>query len=474
MIVVICTISFSYKIVGKSKIIPKTKKDLKTYDSYTITRFLSLTDKYYKEKYGHGIKPYKGINLLLRDQTLSPYGLPSSNIGDLVERKFERLEKFVLVTPLDRQLSIGEAEKIYFFSRFGLEAKDVSFIFYMFSKGILEYIEYIKENWQKLAYEIELGIVDESKIYDKNLLNKLKKQVKPNKQRADEIRRQCRLGFDETILKRIWPSLAVISSVSTSSTFEGYTNKIKDYAKDVVIDYSVYGASEGLVAATYKANDPKQIMLLDSCYYEFALEDDEDLDNILSIDELEVGKKYEIIITNKSGFYRYRIKDVIEVIGKYEDCPLINFAYRKGQLLNVNGEKTSLEQMSEAIKRLADLTNTNITNWCVDVEKENDYYRYNVLIENSDGKDLSIYSSHLDKILCEVNTLYKAYKDLIGLPKIFNLKFGAFEKWKQYKISNGAPESQVKPVKNLDTEEKSKFFYDKTETKQVNKRKEKN
>ena len=97
-----------------------------------------------------------------------------------------------------------------------------------------------------------------------------------------------------------------------------------------------------------------------------------------------------------------------------------------------------------------------------------------MLIENSDGKDLSIYSSHLDKILCEVNTLYKAYKDLIGLPKIFNLKFGAFEKWKQYKISNGAPESQVKPVKNLDTKEKSKFFYDKTETKQVNKRKEKN
>ena len=438
---------------------------MKTYDSYSATRFLSLANQYYKEKYGKGIKPYKGINLLLKDQTLSPFGLPSSNIGDLVERKFERLEKLAIVTPLDRQLAIGEAEKIYWFSRFGLEEKNVSFIFYMFSKGILEYVEYIKENFEKLADEIELGIVDETKIYDKEVLDKIKKQIKPNKQRADEIRKQCRLGFDETILKRIWPSLSVISCICTSPSFEGFTNKLKKYAKDVVIDYSVYGASEGLIAAAYEPNNKMQMLLPESCYLEFIEDDDEDLNNTLSIDELEIGKKYEIIITNKSGFYRYRIKDVIEVLGKYDGCPLVNFVYRKGQLLNINGEKTNLEQMSEAIKRLSTFAATNITNWCVDVEKENEYYRYNVLIENSDGKDLSIYAHELDRILCEVNTLYKAYKDLIGLPKILNLTPGTFEEWKTYKVAKGAPESQVKPVKNLDTEEKSKFFYDRLETK---------
>ena len=335
----------------------------------------------------------------------------------------------------------------------------------MFSKGILEYVEYIKENFEKLANEIELGIVDETKIYDKKVLHKIKKLIKPNKQRADEIRKQCRLGFDETILKRIWPSLSVISCICTSPSFEGFTNKLKKYAKDVVIDYSVYGASEGLIAAAYEPNNKMQMLLPESCYLEFIEDDDEDLNNTLSIDELEIGKKYEIIITNKSGFYRYRIKDVIEVLGKYDGCPLVNFVYRKGQLLNINGEKTNLEQMSEAIKRLSTFAATNITNWCVDVEKENEYYRYNVLIENSDGKDLSIYSHELDRILCEVNTLYKAYKDLIGLPKILNLTPGTFEEWKTYKVAKGAPESQVKPVKNLDTEEKSKFFYDRLETK---------
>lgn len=451
--------------ISKSKIIPKTKRDMKTYDSYAVTRFLSIADKYYKEKYGYGIKPYKGINILQKDLTLSPAGLPSTNIGDLVERKYENLETLILVTPIDRQLAIGEADKMYFFSRFGLEEKDVMFIFYMFSKGVLEFIEYIKDNWEKLANEIELGIVDESKIYSKDLLTKLKGSIKPNKQRADEIRKQCSLGFNETILKRIWPHLAVISSVSTSSTFEGFTNKVKEYAKDVVIDYSVYGASEGLLAASYKANDKRQMLLSDSCYLEFVEEDDEQLQHILSIDELLIGKRYEIILTNKSGFYRYRIKDVIEVLDMYERCPLVNFVYRKGQLLNINGEKTTLEQMSEAIKRLGKLADAEIVDWCVDISRSNDYYRYNVLIENSDNKDLSIYEKQLEEILCDVNILYKAYKDLIDIPKILNLKPGAFSEWKAYKIESGAPESQVKPVKNLDTKEKSKFFYDRLETK---------
>lgn len=57
------------------------------------------------------------------------------------------------------------------------------------------------------------------------------------------------------------------------------------------------------------------------------------------MDQLEPGKKYEILLTNLSGFYRYKLKDVIEVVGYHNEAPLIRFAYRKNQLINLAGEK---------------------------------------------------------------------------------------------------------------------------------------
>ena len=48
----------------------------------------------------------------------------------------------------------------------------------------------------------------------------------------------------------------------------------------------------------------------------------------LLIDEVEKGKKYELVLTLKSGFYRYRFGDVIEVVGHHENCPVVEVCYR--------------------------------------------------------------------------------------------------------------------------------------------------
>ena len=37
---------------------------------------------------------------------------------------------------------------------------------------------------------------------------------------------------------------------------------------------------------------------------------------------------YEIVITNSSGFYRYRLGDIVEVVGFFNQVPLIDFLFR--------------------------------------------------------------------------------------------------------------------------------------------------
>ena len=46
------------------------------------------------------------------------------------------------------------------------------------------------------------------------------------------------------------------------------------------------------------------------------------------VDEVEVGKRYEVALTTNSGLYRYRMGDVVEVVGFHERCPVIAFKYR--------------------------------------------------------------------------------------------------------------------------------------------------
>ena len=46
------------------------------------------------------------------------------------------------------------------------------------------------------------------------------------------------------------------------------------------------------------------------------------------MNEVEVGVKYELVMTTRSGLYRYRNGDVVQVVGFHEKCPVIRMLYR--------------------------------------------------------------------------------------------------------------------------------------------------
>lgn len=53
------------------------------------------------------------------------------------------------------------------------------------------------------------------------------------------------------------------------------------------------------------------------------------------------GKEYEVIVTNLSGFYRYRMRDAVKIAGKYKNLPILEFIGRIDQTVSVMGEKTT-------------------------------------------------------------------------------------------------------------------------------------
>ena len=50
--------------------------------------------------------------------------------------------------------------------------------------------------------------------------------------------------------------------------------------------------------------------------------------HLLTVDQLEVGRRYFVYVTNASGLYRYDMNDIVEVAGHYGQTPLIRFIQR--------------------------------------------------------------------------------------------------------------------------------------------------
>lgn len=443
--------------VGKRKFIPLTQMTLNTYTKYTVTRMLAAADKYHREKTGKGLKPGRGMPTGPAYNDYLPNGMLCSNVPDVAGRDFHALFPYFISIPFTSLFSNQEIEYHYINLRTSLESRDTLFMFSAFIKDIADYVRFLENHWEVLCDDIETGGISELARATEETKEKLRKVLRPMPERAEELRREFRKGFDKTILKRIWPNLCVISGIGTS-TFTPFTKILRNYTEGIPFDFSIYGASEGLVAACDELESPKQLVLVDGNYYEFIPTDNED--EIYSLDELEVGREYEIVVTNTSGFYRYKCGDVLKVLGYMNECPFVQFSYRKGQLLNLTGEKTTEEHMAAAVKEISKAAGCPISEWAVFNRLDVYPYRYVLLVENEAGKDVSVYCEEAHRRLEEINPRYQYFVGInkIDRLEIRNIKPGTNLAWRKKKAEAGAPITQVKPVRFLDTDEKLAFF----------------
>ena len=450
--------------VGVQKKIPVTYESMKVYEKYSFARTKAITDKWYKEKYHKHVPWEKGLNMLETETTVMEDGTPRGSVTGSVSRRFRKLFKLFLTSPDELLFPIGGMNMNYMKARFALEEPNLVFMLSGFMTNFVDMLNYIKKNWEMICDDIEKGEIN-SEVCEERSRPAMMKYVKPNPKRAEQLRKVFQEGFDTPIIPRLWPKFAWACGIGTGG-FSTYTEKFKKYAgEEVGIDYFVYAASEGMFAACINVNDPRFIPLTDSCFFEFLPADAEDGDNnTLTLDQLEEGKEYEIIITNQCGFYRYKIRDVVRVVGRHNNSPLVTFAYRKGQLVNVAAEKTTEEHLNESVKRLGKKLGVDFNDYALYIDTEPATSRYVMLLEPDKpievDKDKK-YAEEFQKILCDVNPEYEFFavkRGSIGFPLILIQQQETHALWREFKLMKGSSANQVKPVRVLDVPIKQKFF----------------
>jgi hypothetical protein len=94
------------------------------------------------------------------------------------------------------------------------------------------------------------------------------------------------------------------------------------------------------------------VLAVGTNFYEFYPADEErkprPLD-LLGTDELEVGQRYFIYVTTLGGLYRYDMNDIVEVVGMYENSPVIRFVQKGKGVVSFTGEKLYESQVIAAV-----------------------------------------------------------------------------------------------------------------------------
>jgi hypothetical protein len=71
---------------------------------------------------------------------------------------------------------------------------------------------------------------------------------------------------------------------------------------------------------------------------------------LLRVEQLQVGKRYFVYVTNASGLYRYDMNDIVEVAGHYGQTPLIRFIQKGKGVVSFTGEKLYEVQVLAAVE----------------------------------------------------------------------------------------------------------------------------
>lgn len=251
-----------------------------------------------------------GMTLNLVDNSIEflPSGMTvSGTLGRLLSKRgLDEDEIYVIPTSVANKSN--RADILYLQALFALKQRDISLAICEHYDNMLELLRYIEKHWPQLADDIENG----------------NPYIQPDAPRAKmirEIMETHRIGTQLVTL--FWPRLhcVVVYDVDCLSvSFE----LLRTYCgAQVHFIFSGISSPEGTFTTTLSIDDPQTVLIPDSVFYEFKAKETRTYNNLLTLDQLETGKSYELIATTLSGLYRYKTSMTFLVVGRYHDTPTV-------------------------------------------------------------------------------------------------------------------------------------------------------
>ncbi|MEL6633498.1 MAG: GH3 auxin-responsive promoter family protein [Bacteroidota bacterium] len=241
-------------------------------------------------------------------------------------------------------------------------------------------------------------------------------------------------GIEDGDIRAIWPNLEVFFHGGVS--FEPYRTQFDRVISGKMSYMDIYNASEGYFAFQHDLTKRDLLLLLDhGVFYEFVPLDrlDEDHPPAFTLDQIELGVNYAMVITTNAGLWRYLIGDTVIFTGRYPYT--IQITGRTKHFINAFGEELMVDNAETAIADAATQTGAIVSNYTagpvfIDGKSKGGHEWY---IEFEEApSSLQAFQMQLDTRLRQLNSDYEAKRqaDLaLVAPRIHALPAGTFHRW---------------------------------------------
>ena len=450
--------------VGAPKKIPMTKIGSEVFINYNSL----YGDGKIQQWFGDSLNKGKRISLILSNPDLGVMndGIPYGSLSDTIVLFVKPRWKKVFTSPMVATFAPVGLNTRYLHARYSLTDPNPTRLICSFMSFALEFLRYIENNWEMIVEDIEKGTINDSVELPDDIRQELVKELVPDPKRAKELREIFEQGFDEPFVPKVWKNLKVITG-GAAGTFKEYTKKMKErYTGNIPIVCRGVGASEGVSTVHTALDSCDSVFIPDSMFFEFLQEGEEDTSKLITLDKLETGKKYELFITNLSGFYRYRMKDVFLVKGKYNDTPIVEFQYRADKTVSIMGEKTTETAIRTAAEMTAKQCGFELIESSVYPDTDNSRYIYIMEIAKvpADLTEETIRDT-LEENLAKVNPSMgdKVKRGLCEPTAVLFSQPETFILYREMLQMKGYSVGQTKPVTVITNEVQRKFFFSLTD-----------
>uniref|UniRef100_A0A4W6BM00 GH3 domain containing n=1 Tax=Lates calcarifer TaxID=8187 RepID=A0A4W6BM00_LATCA len=384
----------------------------------------------------------------------SEAGIPIGPNSSTPASSRHMLNLYTTPAPAFRGTVPSEKDTLYLHLLFALKDPSVGTLESNFASTVFYAFSALQDRWQELVENIERGKVSSALGLEPKVRARLEALMKPDPERAAQLRAHFQDGF-RGIAKRLWPHLHLVLAVDSGSN-QIYGEMLREnYCQGVPFYSPFYAATEGLIGVNLWPEEPNRRYLLcpRSMFCEFLPESslEEETPPTLLMEEVKEGQNYELVITNASGLFRYRIGDIVKVVGFHNQCPIVEFQYRRGQMLNVRGEKVSEALFLDALKKaVAQWPGAQLVDYCCaesgilgDSIGGSDPH-YQVFIELKGVRNLTEEQRYkLDICLQQDSAVYKSFriKGSIGPMRVQLVAEGAFKELRKQMMafSNTSP-----------------------------------
>ncbi len=245
-------------------------------------------------------------------------------------------------------------------------------------------------------------------------------------------------------LKEVWPNLELFMHGGVS--FKPYRNYFEKIIPDINMNYvETYNASEGFFGIQDQLNSEELLLMLDyGIFYEFIPMTSFDGCNsvhTISLEDVELGCNYALVISTNGGLWRYILGDTIQFTTRNPYRFIISG--RTKSYLNVFGEEVIVDNAEKAIEYACSNTASQIKEFtaCPIFMSDKKQGAHEWLIEFvKDPVNLNEFIQKVDQKLREINSDYDAKRtdDLIlKMPQLTSLQKGTFDRWLSLKDKLG-------------------------------------